>query len=291
MTWTSCLDACGRFFLSALWIFAVVAIAFLAAPLAVAGAIWALKFVPIPAGTSIADQFNLVNAMIAGMAFAGVIVTLFMQRSELILQREELRQSREQYEKMAEAQVDSEKRLFLTAYLSAVSNYVDLSHDNPDLNMVSSFPEISGAIARRDLLRRLQGMFPVIDAELKRLYPTVAIRQFNSVSARLISITRDFQVLWDDFSGASAGAAEAKAAADRARPVVASLYRFVPPHVGEILREIDSALAAIQSWTLDGTRLANDSTFLEMLKIVLQNSLEAVRHLELSPPTSTDFLS
>lgn len=42
------------------------------------------------------DMFGVVNALFSGLAFAGIIVTLFLQKDELALQREELKQTREE---------------------------------------------------------------------------------------------------------------------------------------------------------------------------------------------------
>lgn len=42
------------------------------------------------------DMFGAVNALFSGLAFAGLIITLFLQRQELGLQREELEQTREE---------------------------------------------------------------------------------------------------------------------------------------------------------------------------------------------------
>lgn len=42
------------------------------------------------------DMFGAVNALFSGLAFAGLIITLLLQRQELTLQREELEQTREE---------------------------------------------------------------------------------------------------------------------------------------------------------------------------------------------------
>lgn len=42
------------------------------------------------------DMFGWVNALFSGLAFAGLIYTIFLQRNELSLQREELRATREE---------------------------------------------------------------------------------------------------------------------------------------------------------------------------------------------------
>jgi hypothetical protein len=64
------------------------------------------------------DIFGGVNAFFTGLAFAGVIYTIFLQRKELELQRVELRRS-------ADAQSEQVERLEEAAELSAISTLVN----------------------------------------------------------------------------------------------------------------------------------------------------------------------
>ena len=43
------------------------------------------------------DQFGAINALFSGLAFAGLITTLLLQRQELELQRRELALTRQEY--------------------------------------------------------------------------------------------------------------------------------------------------------------------------------------------------
>ena len=45
-----------------------------------------------------ADKFDALNSLFAGLAFSGMLCTLFMQRQELSLQRDELKSTREELE-------------------------------------------------------------------------------------------------------------------------------------------------------------------------------------------------
>ena len=79
------------------------------------------------------DKFGAVNALFSGLAFAGLIVTLLMQREELALQRDEMKQMREQYERTATAQEASEKvfqkqatATLIAARLQGFASIVDL---------------------------------------------------------------------------------------------------------------------------------------------------------------------
>jgi hypothetical protein len=67
------------------------------------------------------DQFGAVNALFSGLAFAGVIVTILLQREELQLQRQELEQTREELRRSASAQEASEKALAAQAEASKQS--------------------------------------------------------------------------------------------------------------------------------------------------------------------------
>ena len=67
------------------------------------------------------DMFGAVNALFSGLAFAGVIVAILMQREELNLQRKELARS-------TKAQDAQERALVIAAQLNA--NAALLEHQN-----------------------------------------------------------------------------------------------------------------------------------------------------------------
>ena len=57
------------------------------------------------------DMFGSVNALFSGLALAGVVLTLFLQHHELAIQRQELKLTRKQFTRTAEAQEASEASL------------------------------------------------------------------------------------------------------------------------------------------------------------------------------------
>jgi hypothetical protein len=57
------------------------------------------------------DLFGSVTSLFSGLAFAGIIYTIFLQRGELALQRIELQLTREQLARSAKAQEKSEQSL------------------------------------------------------------------------------------------------------------------------------------------------------------------------------------
>ncbi|MCA0450752.1 MAG: hypothetical protein LCH62_13440 [Proteobacteria bacterium] len=67
------------------------------------------------------DLFGAVNALFSGLAFAGVIVTILLQREELRLQRLELSQTREELRRSAAAQEASQLALHAQASASQMS--------------------------------------------------------------------------------------------------------------------------------------------------------------------------
>jgi len=82
------------------------------------------------------DSFGLINSLFSGLAFAGIIYTIILQRKELALQRQELKETRMELERSANAQEKSEKQqrrqsenLKITAKLNALSTLVSYYSD------------------------------------------------------------------------------------------------------------------------------------------------------------------
>ncbi len=67
-------------------------------------AIWHI-FPSLEERSHFGDMFGAVNALFSGLALAGVIYTIYLQRNELKLQRDELRLQREEVSKMASGQI------------------------------------------------------------------------------------------------------------------------------------------------------------------------------------------
>ena len=57
------------------------------------------------------DMFGALNALFAGLAFAGLIVAILLQREELKLQRLELTETRKELSRAADAQAKSQEAL------------------------------------------------------------------------------------------------------------------------------------------------------------------------------------
>ncbi len=84
------------------------------------------------------DMFGAVNALFSGLAFAGLIFTIFLQRRELALQREELKLQREEMAKSRDelarqAKVQEQNLLATIAQLKIAA----LQGEIPALEMIS----------------------------------------------------------------------------------------------------------------------------------------------------------
>ena len=89
------------------------------------------------------DMFGGLNTFFSGLAFLGIIYTIFLQREELHLQRKELELTREELKRTAEAQEKSEKALSkqaaslkITAKLNGLSAI--LQHYNTLIELTNS---------------------------------------------------------------------------------------------------------------------------------------------------------
>ena len=64
-----------------------------------------------PERSAFGEMFGVINTLFSGLAFAGVIFAIVMQRKELRLQRREFKMNREQLRLSAEAQEKAERAL------------------------------------------------------------------------------------------------------------------------------------------------------------------------------------
>lgn len=87
------------------------------------------------------DSFGGINALFSGLAFAGIIYTVLLQRRELELQREELSLTRKELKRTADAQEKSVKALTKqidsmndTARLNALQTLIEYYHEETGRN-------------------------------------------------------------------------------------------------------------------------------------------------------------
>ena len=72
------------------------------------------------------DTFGSINAFFSALAFAGVIIAIFMQRKELELQREELEQTRTEFKKQTEEFEKQNKTLSIQRFENTFFNMLNL---------------------------------------------------------------------------------------------------------------------------------------------------------------------
>lgn len=102
------------------------------------------------------DLFGGINTFFSGLAFAGVIYTIFLQKEELRLQRKELELTRNELKRSAEAQEKSELALMrqaesqkITAKLNGINTILSLREKIDAMGMKPS----------RDVYHTLWGVF------------------------------------------------------------------------------------------------------------------------------------
>ncbi|WP_454646301.1 DUF4760 domain-containing protein [Bradyrhizobium liaoningense] len=77
----------------------------------------------------VGDLFGSVNALFSGLAFAGVIFAILLQRQELILQRKELQETRAEMKRTADAQDAAQQALNKTIWAQSFKVAVDIVED------------------------------------------------------------------------------------------------------------------------------------------------------------------
>jgi hypothetical protein len=115
------------------------------------------------------DLFGVVNSLFSGLAFAGVIYTIYLQREELALQRRELQLTRDELQRTATAQEESQKALQkqvevleTTARLSALASIIEQYQVLIDANPVAR-DKLRLQERRRDFVARLEKLVEQIE--------------------------------------------------------------------------------------------------------------------------------
>lgn len=116
------------------------------------------------------DMFGGINALFSGLAFAGIIFTILLQREELKLQRKELELTREELKRTASAQEASEK---------ALSKQADTLLKTAEINAINTL--LSTYQAEREA--RQKGTIGVIPIDERAL----------QLQSRLDSILKDLE--------------------------------------------------------------------------------------------------
>jgi len=142
--------------------------------------LWAVSFLIIVFAVGswqergqLGDLFGVVNSLFSGLAFAGVIYTIYLQREELSLQRRELQLTRDELQRAATAQEKSERVLQkqlevlettarLNAFASIVEHYEVLIAGTPVAR-----EKLQVQDRQRQFVRRLEELVEQIEARQK----------------------------------------------------------------------------------------------------------------------------
>ncbi len=149
-----------------------------------AGALVFLLLPDWPTRGQFGDVFGVVNALFSGLAFTGLIYTVFLQREELSLQRKELELTRQELKRSAKAQEQSEVALRAQAEAASMSARMNtasvlLDHYRTELKQMRSitFP---GNDPRRQVMQGLQDRERALLEILDAMYAQVSTRESES---------------------------------------------------------------------------------------------------------------
>ncbi len=109
-----------------------------------------LKSLPNEERGTFGDMFGSINALYSGLAFAGIIVTILLQRKELKLQREELSDTRKEFE-------IQNKTLRLQRFENTFFNLLSLHHqivDSIDLDIEKEKRTKGGMFTIREAIEK-----------------------------------------------------------------------------------------------------------------------------------------
>ena len=108
------------------------------------------------------DLFGAVNALFSGLAFAGLIYTIILQKEDIEIQRKEIAQNRAELKKSANAQKQQVEQMKLTARLDALKTLIDY------YNIQITNPNASEEIIQKAKARRKKIILE-IDALIDRI--------------------------------------------------------------------------------------------------------------------------
>jgi septal ring factor EnvC (AmiA/AmiB activator) len=116
------------------------------------------------------DMFGVINALFSGLAFAGLIFTIILQRQEITTNREEIEMNRKELHKSVRAQQktqqalqDQARQTHLTARVNAMSTVIN--YYNTQINNPNNPPEMieKAREKRRALIKQIDGLIDGMD--------------------------------------------------------------------------------------------------------------------------------
>lgn len=140
----------------------------------------------ISKGNEIGDSFGAVNALFSGLALAGIILTILMQRDELKLQRKELELTRREMELTRDEFISQNYTLKLQQFENTYFQMLSLFHEN--INSVASNTKSHSYVGKR--------LFNVFLQNIDRDIETAFRNRFNSIENR--KIDEEFYKFYED---------------------------------------------------------------------------------------------
>jgi hypothetical protein len=125
------------------------------------------------------DSFGGINALFSGLAFAGIIYTILLQKKELTLQRQELADTRVELRRSADAQERSER---------AFKKQIDVMNLSARLNALNSAVEYYNSKATLRLAKGNKVAASIYDSKANELLKEIdeilgELRGFDSSTA------------------------------------------------------------------------------------------------------------
>lgn len=122
-------------------------------------------------GNQIGDSFGAVNALFSGLALAGIILTILMQRDDLKLQRKELELTRREMELTREEFISQNYTMKLQQFENTYFQMLSLFHEN--INSVSSNTKSNSYVGKQLFSVFLQNIDKDIEIALKSRFNKV----------------------------------------------------------------------------------------------------------------------
>lgn len=128
-------------------------------------------------------SYSFIGSIVSAMAFAGVIVTIMMQRHELRLQhrelqltRDEMAATRKQHARTATAQEASDNKMLLAAYMNALESLRQMTEWRMNAKRDNYSPLLADSLTRQMRIRNsLEGIIKELEPTIQMLYPNLVI--------------------------------------------------------------------------------------------------------------------
>lgn len=116
------------------------------------------------------DMFGAINSLFSGIAMAGVIIAIIMQRRELELQREELKLTRTELSKTTKANKEQAEIQKLSAEISGITSLLNIMTErirNPSVKGAAGGLDVS--YSPTQLMQFQNSYMNAIEARVKKL--------------------------------------------------------------------------------------------------------------------------